>query len=96
VPRTVADNLRELRRELDLRQEDVAALAGVRQAQYSKWETGFAVPKPASLLRLALAFGVNVDRLVSGLNPEYDRKWGRPSKAPPGALAARGSRARSG
>jgi transcriptional regulator with XRE-family HTH domain len=73
VRAVIGENLEELRRRQGLTQEQIAARAGVKQAQYSKWETGRAVPKPASLLRLAVAFQVTVDNILAGLNHDYDR-----------------------
>lgn len=96
VHRTVARTLEERRKELQLTQIDVAHRAATTQAQYSKWETGKANPKPLNLLRLAIALECNVDYLLAGLNAEYDRRHGNPrAKAPPDARTVRHRRASS-
>ena len=75
VMRRIADNLLAIRTRHanPLTQEQVSALAGVKQAVYSKWETGKADPKAVSLLRLARAFGVSVEEILAGIDEEYDR-----------------------
>lgn len=66
----LSENLKRLRG--DDTQEGVAARVGVKQPVYSKWETGKAVPKIKHLLRIAVAHGVTVGKLLHGLDADYD------------------------
>ena len=67
----VGDNLKALREARGWRQEDLAAVAHLKQGDISKWEKG-TVPRVSTLIRLAVALGVDLDQLVTGFDPEYD------------------------
>ena len=60
----LARNLRELRNNRRLRQEDVAKALGVATPTYSSWERGRAEPDASTLLELSRFFDVTVDRLL--------------------------------
>lgn len=77
---------RRRRRELDLRQDDVADAVGVKQPAVSAWEKGRTYPAPESLDELArllkVRVGVLADLLVADGRPD-------PRVAPIKAAAAR-------
>lgn len=56
--------LREMRKNAQLTQSDVANLLGVTQQAVGKWEKEAASPDPETLLRLAGIFNVSVDELL--------------------------------
>ena len=60
----LARNLRELRSNKGLRQEDVARHFGVATPTYSSWERGRTEPPLSTLLELSRFFDVPVDRLL--------------------------------
>lgn len=61
---TLGENLRLLRREKGLSQEQVAQTLFVARQTISKWENGQAEPGVESLKALAKLYGVSLDRLV--------------------------------
>lgn len=61
---TLNENIRELRRQKNLRQEQLAEAMGVSTASISKWETGQCAPELTALLELADFFEVSLDALV--------------------------------
>ncbi len=60
----LARNLRELRTNKGLKQEDVANALGVATPTYSSWERGRTEPDISSILELARFFDVTTDRLL--------------------------------
>lgn len=69
---SVAKNLRTFRESIEISQEELAERSGVKQGNISKYETGKTRPDVSTLLRLAVGLGTTVDRLVSGVNHDYD------------------------
>lgn len=69
---TIARNLRDIRRRLELTQQELADLAGVNQNNISKWEKGRIEPTVTSLLRVARATGCTLDDFVRGIDTAYD------------------------
>lgn len=61
---TIGENIRNLCREKDMTQEELAAALGVTYQSVSRWETGACYPDLELLPELALLFGVTVDRLM--------------------------------
>lgn len=59
-----ASNLRELREEHNLSQQEVANKTGIKQGMYSNYETGKSVPNLDVLTTLARFFRVSLDYLV--------------------------------
>ena len=57
-------NIRSLRKEKKATQEDLAGYLHVSAQAVSKWETGASVPELELLPRLAIFFGVSLDRLL--------------------------------
>jgi len=69
---TIGGNLKRLRARAKLQQGEVAEKVGVPQSQFSRWETDFATPDMASLLRVAPALHTTIDEIVAGVDEAYD------------------------
>lgn len=65
-------NIRELREAAGMTQVQLATAAGVKQADISKWETGKANPNAQSLIRLAVGLKCTIDKIVAGVDREYE------------------------
>jgi transcriptional regulator with XRE-family HTH domain len=61
-----AKRLRELRRQSDISQADLAQIVGVHYMHLSRYERGISKPKSETLRRLAEALGVTADYLLEG------------------------------
>jgi len=61
------ENLRRLRKQAGLSQEDVARRLFISRQSVSKWENGGAEPGIEHLKALAVLYGVTVDELVGSL-----------------------------
>ena len=61
---TISKNIRKLRKERKMTQEQLAEALGVSFAAVSKWERGAAVPELGCIMELADLFGVSVDALL--------------------------------
>lgn len=71
VSSRIGTNLRGLRRERQLTQEQLADKAGLKQSEVSKYERG-TKPEVKNLVKLASALEVSLDRLVIGVDERYD------------------------
>jgi len=58
------ENIRAMRREKGLTQEQLAEVMGVSKASVSKWETGMAAPELSMLAALADYFEMSIDALI--------------------------------
>lgn len=58
------ENIRKMRKEKGLTQEQLADIMGVSTASVSKWETGASFPEISILCQLADFFNVSVDFLL--------------------------------
>ena len=56
--------LKELRKEKNILQKDVANELNIKNTTYSNWEVGVSEPDIQSLKKLADFFGVSIDYLV--------------------------------
>ena len=56
--------IRDMREDADLTQEQVAALLGIRQNVYSRYERGFQTIPLEPLIRLADHYQVSIDYLL--------------------------------
>lgn len=65
-------NIKRIRKERGLNQEQLAEAMGVSAASVSKWETGQSAPELSALMELADFFGVSVDALL-GHRVDADR-----------------------
>ena len=68
----LGEQLRELRRQNDRTQEDLAAALGVTAQAVSRWEVGTCYPDVELIPALANYFGVSTDRLF-GCDGERQR-----------------------
>ena len=69
---TLADRLRKIRTDANLRQAEFGALVGLGQKTVSEYESGRSAPGVARLLVIAEKFGINPDWLIKGDGePEY-------------------------
>lgn len=78
----IGENLRKLRRERELTQEEVAAHLGISFQAVSKWERCEGYPDITLLPSLANYFGVSVDMLIgmddiasAKRRDAYNRRW---------------------
>lgn len=62
--KSVVDRLRELREDHDYSQKDVAAVLGISQQHYSKYETGEHELPLRHFITLAEYYGVSADYLI--------------------------------
>ncbi|MDR0904558.1 MAG: helix-turn-helix domain-containing protein [Oscillospiraceae bacterium] len=60
---SISENIKRLRRERDMTQDDLASVMGVTSQSVSKWETGTAYPDVETIPLLANYFDVSVDDL---------------------------------
>ena len=84
----IGENIRRLRRERNLTQEETAAHLGISFQSVSKWERGDGYPDITMLPALANYFGVSVDELlgmsVTEKKSKYDeinRRWDENNRA---------------
>lgn len=61
----LADNLKRIRKEHNLSQEQLAEELGVSRQSVSKWESGQAYPEMDKVLQLCKLFDVNIDELLN-------------------------------
>lgn len=73
------DNLAQMRKVLQLTQEDVAEKLGVTRQSVAKWESGESVPDLDKCKQLAEIFGVSLDDLAN-YEPEKNMGLGLPPK----------------
>ena len=73
------DNLAQMRKVLQLTQEDVAEKLGVTRQSVAKWESGESVPDLDKCKQLADIFGVSLDDLAN-YEPEKNLGLGLPPK----------------
>ncbi len=69
----IGKNIKQLRKEKDITQEDFAELIGVSGQSVSRWENDVCYPDMELLPTIAGCFGVTVDRLL-GVDDETERK----------------------
>ena len=58
------NRIRDLRKDMDLRQSDLAERTGIDQRTISNYETGKTAPDAYALIKLADFFGVSIDYLL--------------------------------
>lgn len=68
----VGKNLKHIREERQQTQDQIAEDCGVPQNQWSKWESGKSQPKLKTLLNLSVALDLPLQRLVHGVNKDFD------------------------
>ncbi len=66
VDYTLGNRIYELRKKKGLSQKQLGEALGVSNKAVSKWETGAAVPKTQTLVKLAGVFDISAEELLSG------------------------------
>ena len=69
----IGENLRQLRRERDITQEELARILGVTYQSVSRWENGSCYPDLELLPAIAGFFGVTTDKLM-GVSETAEKK----------------------
>ena len=59
-----ADNLKQIRKEHNLSQEEMAELLNVSRQAVSKWEQGVGYPEVEKLLELSSKLDISLDQLM--------------------------------
>ena len=71
----LSDNLKRIRKENNLSQEDLAEKLGVSRQSVSKWESGAAYPEMDKVIQLCKMFDLNIDELLNkNVNEVKDNK----------------------
>ena len=71
---TLANNLRELRKNKNLTQEELAGYLNISPQAISKWERGEGFPDIAMLPVIANYFGVTIDTLLGNDTTSIEEK----------------------
>lgn len=66
MDRIFCQNLKDIRRECNLTQKQVAINLGVVESCYANWEQGRTEPNIDMLRKLGVIFDVSIDELVNG------------------------------
>ena len=61
----LANNLKRIRKDNNLSQEELADKLGVSRQAVSKWESGGAYPEMDKVLQLCKMFNLNIDELLN-------------------------------
>ena len=61
----LSDNLKRIRKEHNLSQEELAEKLGVSRQSVSKWESGTAFPEMDKVIQICKIFNVNMDDLMN-------------------------------
>lgn len=78
------DNLRRIRKERNISQEDLAELLDVSRQAISRWEQNNGYPEMEKMIKLADLLNVSLDYLVSGYN--NDKKPEKQITVPTGKI----------
>ena len=62
--RTIADNIKTLRKNYSLTQGQLGEIAGVTDKAVSTWENGVAVPRMAVAKKIAAYFGISLSEIL--------------------------------
>lgn len=63
----LSNRIYELRTQKGLSQKELGAILGVSNKAVSKWETGTAIPKTETLIKLAEVFEISTEELINGV-----------------------------
>ena len=61
----LSENLKKIRKDNNLSQEQLAEKLGVSRQSVSKWENGEAYPEMDKVLQLCKMFNLNIDELLN-------------------------------
>ena len=68
-----AENLKQLRKEKQLSQEELAEILDVRRQAVSKWEQGIGYPEVEKLLLISRQLNISLDSLMATeITPKSD------------------------
>lgn len=67
-----SERLKDLRKQAELTQVDVAAKLGISQPAYASWERGLKKPTQENLVKIAQILNVSVDYLVGNSEEKAD------------------------
>lgn len=67
-----SERLKDLRKQAELTQVDVAEKLGISQPAYASWERGVKKPTQENLVKIAQILGVSVDYLVGNSEEKLD------------------------
>ena len=76
----LSDNLKKIRKEYNLSQEDLAEKLGVSRQSVSKWESNLAYPEMDKVIQLCKMFNLNIDELLNQNIKDIKDKETRKSK----------------
>ncbi len=66
----LSNRIYELRTQKGLSQKELGAILGVSNKAVSKWETGTAIPKTETLIKLAEVFEISTEELINVVSQE--------------------------
>lgn len=69
-----AENLRTVRKDRNLTQEELADILNVSRQAVSKWESGEGYPETEKLILLSKELNVSIDYLLNGTTPIEEEK----------------------
>ena len=75
LKKTIAANIRQLRRQRDVSATELADALDVSQSTVSDWETGKKMPKATTIEALAEFFGVLTADILTSWSERADRIW---------------------
>lgn len=70
----LSNRIYELRKQKGFSQKELGAILGVSNKAVSKWETGTAIPKTETLIKLAEVFEISPEELLSSVRVEEEQK----------------------
>lgn len=83
----LSNRIYELRIQKGLSQKELGAILGVSNKAVSKWETGTAIPKTETLIKLAEVFEISTEELINGVCNDENVKdkvfYKSPATVPP-------------
>ena len=68
------ENLKKIRKDNNLSQEDLAEKLGVSRQSVSKWESGQAYPEMDKVIQICNLFNLNIDDLLNQNIKEVENK----------------------
>lgn len=70
----LSNRIYELRKQKGFSQKELGAILGVSNKAVSKWETGTAIPKTETLIKLSEVFEISTEELLNFVHIEEDAK----------------------
>jgi len=72
ILKNIGKSLRKIREEKNISQKELSFSMGIKPTQYSRIETGNAVPSLNTLLKVAEALEVTTDEIIYGVKKEQE------------------------